>query len=89
MRVGERSIPKIKALIAQDSRFAQVGQFGGFTGRGGSLHVGGEVASAGDLADLKQLLALAFPEVNFFWAVRIHPAMLSQPRTNGPTRLLQ
>jgi hypothetical protein len=74
MRLAERSIPKVRALIAQDSRFADVRKLHTVTVKGGSLAIRGEVASESDLADLKRIVCTAFPEVNVAWGVKVRAA---------------
>ena len=74
MRLAEHSMPKVKAMIAQDIRFTGVRGFSVGTWDGGCLALRGEVASEGDLAALKQLVTTAFPNVRFSWLVRVRAA---------------
>ena len=74
-RLAERSIPKIRNLLAQDRRFAQLQTYLEGTKNGWCVSIMGDVASEQDLTDVKALVKKTCPDARIDWrlSVKVSP----------------
>jgi hypothetical protein len=72
LAAAEQHTPILRAVLQRDLRFTNVTVYV-FTGAGGSLQLHGELLSARDLADLKELVQKTKPPVEVLYDVFVIP----------------
>jgi hypothetical protein len=86
MRGAEALLPPIRQALQPDARFGSV-QIGVHTSHQGSVIIRGEVASAQDLAALRQIIAARSIPYHVNWAVSVAPLAATtstSPQTQPP-----